>query len=127
MGIKFINAEDYSKTIKASIHRSGKLGFSEGAIKMLGLDDKKSIRFGVDAEDEAGDSFYLLVIQGEEKGAFKVYRAGSYFYINTRNFFDFQGIDYKNKNEQYVFNITELKMQGQKIYKLNRRNMKLNQ
>jgi hypothetical protein len=117
--IKILQASNYTKNIKCSIHLSGKLGFSSSAINLLKLDQNKYIAFGVNEEDEKDPNLYMFLYKEEHNEAFKIIKAGNYYYLNTKKMFDEIGLDYKNTN--YIFDIIEIEYEKQKIYKLNRR------
>lgn len=98
----------------ASIHKTGRLGFSAGTIKLMNLDGNKHIKIG-QIENEK-DIFYLFVLDKEDDESFKVISAGSYFYLNTTFLFDELKIDYRNgcgfkvtkvDDEKKIFKLTK--------------------
>lgn len=96
--------EDPSKVggaIKATIHKSGKLGFSSGAEEFMKIVNNAFFKIGFN--DNIDDGNIYMVPSETEEGAFKISKAGQYYYINLKNVFDKRGIDYKNKS--YIYDI----------------------
>lgn len=122
MKLKFINAEDTNHNAKATVHRSGKLGLSSDAIEFLQLSEGKSIQFAINEEDENDKNLYAVVYETIQEGAFKISKAGEYYYINTKNFFDSLDIDYKKS--RVIYDLIKLDYEGQKIIKMIRRDIK---
>ena len=119
MKIKFIKASELDKNLKATIHKSGKFGFTIEAAGKLGLNETKSISIGVNEDDLEDANLYVAVNNGVEKDAFKVNKAGGYYYVNTKLLFDNLKIDYANKS--IMFDIVEEKIDDAIIYVFKRR------
>lgn len=102
--------------IKATIHKSGKLGFSQLAIEKLGLDRNIYVMIGTNKENKKDDSIYLMITEEGNEMAMKANKAGQYFYLNTKDFFNELGIDYKRKT--VIFDIVDISEVDTKIYKL---------
>lgn len=119
MKIRKIKGSNYKKNVKCSIHLSGKLGFSQAAIDELKLDNNKYITFGLNEEDETDTNLYMFIIDDAEEDAFKLIKAGNYYYLNTKRMFDDLNLEYKKKT--YIFDIAKMDYEGQNIYKLSRR------
>ena len=76
---------------------SGRLNFSEDTGKTLGLKDKMSIKFAIDENGK----LYCSFPKEDDEDAFKIRKAGRYFYVPTDLLFSSLGIDYKKINIQY--------------------------
>lgn len=124
MKILFIKADEIDRNIKCSIHKSGKLGFSSTAIDKLGLSNDKSVMIGVNEEDSDDENLYMSVEDGVKEEAFKISRAGEYYYANTKALFDKLGIDYRAKT--IIYDIVDFEYEGMKMYKLIKREKKRN-
>ncbi|MEQ6121014.1 hypothetical protein [Reichenbachiella sp. MALMAid0571] len=124
MKINFFKADEIDRNIKCSIHKSGKLGFSSTAIDKLGLSTGKSVMIGVNEEDSEDDNLYMSVEDGVKEEAFKISRAGEYYYANTKALFDKMGIDYRAKT--IIYDIVDFEYEGVKMYKLIKREKKRN-
>lgn len=107
--------------VKATIHRSGKLGFSKPAIEKISITDNTYIKIATNAENSKDDSLYILISQESDENSIKVKRAGEYYYLNTKDFFNHLGVDYRNKT--IIYDIIETELEGEKMYKLIRREM----
>lgn len=119
MKIKKIKIGRFNKNVKCSIHISGKLGFSQGAIEVLKLNVNKYIGFGLNEENPKDTSLYMFIYDNAQEDAFKLIKAGNYYYVNTKKMFDELGIDYTKKT--YIYDISEFEYNGELIYKLLRR------
>lgn len=96
--IEFEDPNKSNSVIKASIHKTGKLGFSSGAQEFLNLKETSSFKVGFNPNDEG---MIYLVPTTDENQAFKVSKAGDYYYINLKHVFDKKGIEYQSKSVIY--------------------------
>lgn len=119
MKLNFYNADRLDRNLKATAHKSGKLGFTLEAASKLDLTTQKSIGIATNGEDEGDRTLYIVVYETRQPGAFKVGVAGDYYYINTKPLFDMLKIDYVK--DWVVFDIIEDTIENQKIFKLIRR------
>ncbi|SDH52505.1 hypothetical protein SAMN05421846_10140 [Chryseobacterium taeanense] len=119
--LDFISFEDPNKvggSIKATIHKTGKLGFSSGAEDFMGINEESYFKIGFNNNNENDDSIYMVASQTED-GAFKISKAGMYYYINLKNVFDKRGLDYKNKS--YIYDIRKEKNEDIEYFILTKR------
>ncbi len=117
--LKFHIPKDSQGAIKCTIHKSGKLGFSKEAINEMKIDSNKSVRIATNESDENDNNLYLVVEEGKKEDAFRIIKAGDYFYLNTKRLFDELEIDYeKNK---IIYDVIDTEIEGMKVYKLKRR------
>jgi hypothetical protein len=124
MEIKYYNASEFESRIKCTIHRTGKLGFSENAIKKLALCREKSIKIGLSENDKNYDVFYIVISDKDDPHGFKLNRAGGYYYANTKALFDKLGINYQDKQSTIIFDIVEVENNSEKMYKLVKREVR---
>ncbi len=119
--IKFFNASAFDRNLKATIHYSGKLGFTDAAIKKFGLtpDKPKGALIGQNNSDLNDQNLYLRIIDPPNEESFKFAKAGAYYYLPTKTLFDSLEFDYKKKSIK--FDIVELPNNGENIYKLIKR------
>lgn len=122
MKLKFIKAEDTEYNAKATVHTSGKLGFSSDATDFLQITETKTIQFAQNEEDENDLNLYAVIYDGVQEGAFKISKAGEYYYVNTKNLFDTLGIDYKNT--KVIYDLVKGEYEGSPIIKMLRREIK---
>jgi hypothetical protein len=122
MNINFIKSSEVDKNVKCSIHKSGKLGFSSAAIEKLKLGSNKSLMIGVNDDDENDEDLYMMVNEGHIENAFKISKAGEYYYANTKGLFDNLGLDYRNKT--IIYDIVDFEYNKMAMYKLIKREKK---
>lgn len=115
--IEFEDPDKNSSVIKASIHKTGKLGFSSGAQDFLEINENSYFKVGFNSEDST--ILYLVPSSSADK-AFKVSKAGLYYYINLKHVFDKKGIEYQNKT--VIFDIKKEVNNDTVYYVLNKRN-----
>lgn len=92
--------------IKATVHQSGKLGFSRAAIDKLNLKSNTYIKIGTNSEDKNDNCVYMIVNNEEDESSMKISKAGEYYYLNMKDFFNELGLDYKRKT--IIFDIIEI-------------------
>lgn len=119
MKIKFFNPNSLDRNLKATIHKSGKLGFTVDAANKMELETNKSAAVGINEEDSSDTSLYIIIYNDQKEGTFKVAKAGNYYYLNLKNLFDTLKISYKN--ESFIYDISEDNIEGQRVYKLTQR------
>ncbi|MBL6445383.1 hypothetical protein JMN32_03635 [Fulvivirga sp. 29W222] len=113
--------QDTLGVVKATVHKSGKLGFSSGAIKMLGLENEghRYYKVATNKADSEDDSLYLIVASKGEEDVFKASKAGQYYYLRVKHVLDEMTVDYKN--EKVIYDIRKVEEKEIKYYKLTRR------
>lgn len=81
---------------KATIQKTGRLGFSSAMIEIIGIKKGKNryIKVAVNAKDKKDNNIYLILSNKDDKEAFFVGQIGKYFYLRLKNFFDELNIDY---------------------------------
>lgn len=119
MKINFIKASDFEGNLKCTIHKTGKLGFSEAAIKKIDLENKRYIRIGINEEEKNSKDLFMVVQEEPDEYCFKTNKAGDYYYANTKALFDMLEVDYYKNS--VMFDIIEIEDMGNKYYKLKRR------
>lgn len=122
MKLKFLNSAEAGRKAKVTIHTSGKLGFSGDAIDYLKITEGKSIQFAQNEENEQDLNLYAAVYEDVREGAFRINKAGNYFYVNTKNLFDTLNIDYKSK--RVIYDLVKFDYEGQPMVKMMRRDIK---
>ncbi|MBS1530119.1 MAG: hypothetical protein JSU01_07425 [Bacteroidetes bacterium] len=115
MNINFHKPSTLDRNLKATIQRSGKIGFTAEAANKLKLSVDKSLMIGNNADDKDDQNLYVVVNDPKEEDAFQVLKAGSYYYVNTKPLFKTLRWDYEKYN--YSFEITEENSDGNVYYK----------
>lgn len=124
INLKQIAAEEDRGVVKATIQKSGRLGFSLAAIQELNLDVEKSISLFIN-EDEVSDTcLYLKVNDNKEENSFTIKKAGIYYFLNTKFFFNRIGVDFNNKSITIIYDIIDFNIGEELYYKLIKREKK---
>ena len=105
--------------VKATIHKSGKLGFSRSAISRLKLNQDTYAKLAINESDSKDTNLYLLIVKEIDGETLKVNKAGEYYYLNTKDFFNEWGIDFRKK--RIIYDIVDIEYEGNKIFKLIKR------
>lgn len=119
MKITFIQPKLQLGKVKCTVHLSGKLGFSKAAVKELDISDNSFIKLGINEEDQNDNNLYMLVTGEESADAYKINKAGDYYYVNTQHLLDKRGVDYKSK--KVIYDIESFNYEGTEMYKLRQR------
>jgi hypothetical protein len=117
MGLKILSAKKFNVNLKCSIHSTGKLGFTDGTMKALELSEKSGVKFAQDDMNE--EILYLINCKETDEDAFKVNKAGNYFYVNAKSLFDNLRFDYRKNT--IIFDMVEVPEEGVGVYKLIKR------
>jgi len=125
MKLKFFKAHEIDRNVKCAIHKTGKLGFSSGANEKLGLSSSVSVTIGMNEDDESDENLYMVLADSNNPEAFRVSKAGDYYYVNTKPLFDHLGVDYRKK--KIIYDIVDFDYEGMKMFKLIKREVKQKQ
>ena len=120
--LDFYDSSSKYGIIKATVHKSGKLGFSSGASKFMRLETRKFVRIATNKSNLNDKCLYVLPIEDQTDKSFKVVKAGDYYYVFIRNILQERNLDYKTKN--FVYDIEEFTQGDLKGYKLIQREIK---
>jgi len=124
MNIEFFKSAELSINAKATIHATtGKLGFNRNAEKLLNLTDNKYVKIGR-SSDYKDKSLFIIPLNNNDLHSFSILKSGAYYYANTARLFHHLGIDYKNI--KVIYDITEINIDGQKMFKLEYREIERN-
>lgn len=121
MELKFIKANEFAPNIKCSIHKNGKLGFSSSAISRLGIDTNKRILFATNDDEGDNGSLYAIVVEENNEEAFRVNKAGNYYYLNTKAMFDKLGYSYQTRTIIFDIVASDILHEDKMVYKLIKR------
>ena len=99
MDLRFISPRELSGSAKATVHKTGKLGLSSGAADKLELDDysEKYVRVAVNGDYTDDKNLYIILSEDESEDAYKIAKAGQYFYINLKHLFEKLDENYKSE------------------------------
>ncbi len=114
MKIKFFNPEYLEKNLKATVHKSGKMGFTIESARKMQLSPEKSLLIGINEDDLEDKNLYVIVNQSRQNDAFPVLKAGEYYYVNTKPIFDNLKFEYVEKN--ISFELSEENINNVKVF-----------
>ena len=117
---KAVDARRFSLHAKATVQRTGKLGFSMEAAELLGLKDCASEIEGgrkrIVLQEIENHDWLSIIVDGDDERGFKVQRGGEYYYLNMRQYFKASGIDYLNNRVIYDITATSETYEGNTVY-----------
>lgn len=117
MDLRIIKPKEPNAIAKITVHKTGKLGFSKGAMEMLKLDENKYTKFGFDAFD----NFYIIMHKESDEETFNVSKAGDYYYVNAKTLLEDLQVDYKS-DDTTIYDVR--KTEEENVYKLQKRVIK---
>lgn len=92
---KTLSARVFDKKLKATIQKTGKLGFGETEKDELRLSKDTFIKFSLDESSTDTLLLYMTVLKTEDADGFQAkVTSGGYYNLNTARMFDSLGIDY---------------------------------
>ena len=90
------DAKELTQKLKATVQRTGKLGFTSETLAALNIQQGTHVRIAEDTESKR--VLWLGVLQEPADNAFPVNKAGDYYYVNTTKLFEKIGLDFRKKN-----------------------------
>lgn len=96
------NAQEFTQKLKATIQRTGKLGFTAETISTLQLSAGTYVRIAPDTDNK--NIYYIAVVNEQIEDGFKVYSSGDYVNLQTKQLFDKIGLDYVKWNIMFDLN-----------------------
>ena len=93
---QIFDAKELTQKLKATVQRTGKLGFTSETLAALNIQQGTHVRIAEDTESKR--VLWLGVLQEPADNAFPVNKAGDYYYVNTTKLFEKIGLDFRKKN-----------------------------
>jgi hypothetical protein len=118
MKLRFLT-EDKGVSVKAQIHKSGRLGFSLQAIRRFNFDVSKGMAFAVEENAQDNNTFYGVITPSNAPNTIKFTKLGQYYAIDSPSTFNKLGFDYRN--EACIFAIEVVDYEGANVLKFTRR------
>lgn len=122
MGLQFGDVKTRPKKPKATAHKSGKLGFNGDAADVMNISGEEVFCVAYDEEEGPAGDLYLVDadnVDCPDESRIQVSKAGGYYYLNMRRFFDRTGVDYENL--KIIYDIEEIDSSYGPTYWLRRR------
>lgn len=117
---EFFEPEEGLGSVRATVHKTGRLGFTLGAGKLIDFEKNKLFKIGK-KKDTADDVLFLIPVETEDEFTFKIMKAGVYYSLKIKRLLGQLNIDYRNEGENISFDIDEVKENGKRYFKLIRR------
>lgn len=92
MAIQIISAKRFATKLKATIQRSGRLGFTEETARYMNLAEEKFAKF---AQDDESGTLYLIIHDIRDEDSFEIRSSSGYYYVPAKMMFDSLGMDYE--------------------------------
>ncbi|MBI5324968.1 MAG: hypothetical protein HZB41_06815 [Ignavibacteriae bacterium] len=119
MKFKKLNYELAERNMKCTIHKTGKLGFTLNAARKLGLSTSKSLDIGINEDDQNDKNLYMVIYDIINENSLRIYRAGEYYYVDTKELFDY--LKYEYRYYTIIFDLVVIKEENFEYVKLIRR------
>lgn len=100
MKIRILKPKNSVSPAKLTVQKSGKMSFSKGSVEMLGIEQNRFVKFGIDENN----NLYLFFSKKADEETFKISRTGQYYYIMAKALLEDIGIDYSSPSST-VFEI----------------------
>lgn len=121
MDLNFFKPKENTGTYKVTVHKTGKLGFSKAASDLLDVEEKKYCKIGKNPNDEGNDVLFIIMAKEKDEYTYSISKAGDYYYIKANQLLMDLEIDYKNEEVTTIYDIEKKKIDGQEVFKLNKR------
>lgn len=96
MALTLLSAKNFTFTLKVTIQRTGKLGFSAPTAEALGIDSDTYAKFYMD--DENKQSPVVVFSKNKDEDSFKANKSGEYYSLSTSILFESLGFDFKKQS-----------------------------
>lgn len=96
MRLTKLKANDFSQTLKATIQKTGKLGFTNFTANQLSIDTDTYVNFYLD--EDAPQSPILVFSKTKSVEAFQARVSGGYYSLSTTALFAKLGFEFKKNN-----------------------------
>ena len=120
--LKLFDAKAYSVNLKCTIQNQGRLGFTDDTAEALGLKSGEVKAIAIAEDETTPGDLYMIIGDGLGDEAFRVMRAGDYYYLPTRNLFSTMGLDYQNQTIMFdMVRSQENDFDNLRVYRMNKR------
>ena len=123
---EFIEPKENEKIAKLTVHKSGKLGLSKGAMDLLDAENNKYCKFAHNNNEDTKEDkdLYMFLFKENDRNSFTISKAGDYYYIKAKSLLIDLNIDYEDISKTVIFDIYPMEYEGRTIYKLKKRIIK---
>ena len=114
------SAKDLNRRLRATVHRSLKMGYTRDTAAALKLKEGMGILLFTNGRPPKANDLYMKLLPGRTEESYRINKAGSYYYAATRGFFEELGkqlsIDFEGGGISY--DMTEIEFDGERYYHL---------
>lgn len=96
MAFRLITAKDITKTLKVTIQKTGRLGFTNQTAEEMQIDTDTFFYFGTD--DQVASDLIMVKNRVASSDGYRAIKSGDYYYLNTAPLFTTLGYEYASKN-----------------------------
>ena len=107
MKLKIIAPAKPEPIYKASVHKTGRIGFTVDSAKNFNIDISKSLILAINSDDNKNDCIYGILSKIDDTNGYKIQKAGKYHSVNATEFFD--AIFYMYEDGSISFLLSEIK------------------
>ncbi len=119
MKLKFITPAMQQPVYRASVHRTGRIGFSIQTAKRFEISIDKSMGLAINDDDPNDTSIYGLLYEKGKPDTYRITKGGDYHSVNAKSFFDTISVEYANGDLSY--NVSEVDIEGTRALKFSPR------
>lgn len=123
---EFIEPKENEKIAKLTVHKSGKLGLSKGAMDLLDTENNKYCKFAYNNAygNKEDKDLYMFLYKENDGASFSISKAGEYYYIKAKSLLIDLDIEYEDTSKTIIYDIYPMEYEGETIYKLKKRIIK---
>ncbi len=100
--MKIFGAKEYGVKLKASVHKTGRLGFDAATAQWLAITKDTNFKFG---EEEDG-SRYLIITKEDDGDTFKPMLAAGYYSLDVKTIMNVWQVPYAQ--ETIIFDLVDV-------------------
>ncbi|WP_276373949.1 hypothetical protein [Chryseolinea sp. H1M3-3] len=121
--LEYFEPEEKYGNTKATVHQSGKLGFTSGAAKLINFETNQYFKIGRRKDNNLSglEVLYMVPVAEKDDLTFQAYKAGEYWYLKTKRLLSQLGIDYRNRTQNISYDVEEVKEAEKRYFKLIRK------
>lgn len=115
MKLKFIIPTKPEPVYKASVHKTGRIGFTIETANKFGIGVDKCMKLAVNEEDREIKNIYGVLGKAGEPEGYRIQKAGKYHSVDSKAFFDSLNLIYEGGD--ISFTVSEEDINGTRFLK----------
>lgn len=121
MELEFFKPKENLGSNKITVHKSGKLGFSKGAAKLMGIEDNRFCKIAKSPNAEGNEELFMLTCKEKDDYTYGISKAGDYFYVKAKQLLGEIDVDYRNTNKTIIYDVEKKNINGDVVFRLVKR------